>query len=152
MTYDEKIDAIIDIGETINYLHYNKYCPNFLVWQFDSIDEALKKQKEIAISLFNEGFSNSVVGELKQERDELEKQNADYDELGLKYQALMKENAELKKERDEISQKVACLIDLIDDLHPDGHDDLRCEELGRCVCGNDELRKEIGRWKKEQGE
>jgi hypothetical protein len=54
MTYDEKIDAIIDIGETINYLHYSKMCPDFLVWKFESVGDALDKQKEIAQSLFEE--------------------------------------------------------------------------------------------------
>jgi len=54
MTRDEKIDAIIDIGESIDYLHYSKDCPDFLIWQFDSVDDAVKKQKEIALSLFEE--------------------------------------------------------------------------------------------------
>lgn len=53
MTYEEKIDAIIDIGESINYLFHTKSCPHFLDWQFESIDEALKQQKEIAQSLFS---------------------------------------------------------------------------------------------------
>ena len=38
---------------------------------------------------------------------------------------------------------------MIDDLHPDDHDDPMCKELGRCICGNDELRKEIKIWKEE---
>jgi len=54
MTRDEKIDAIIDIGESIDYLHYSGDCPHFIIWQFDSVSDAIKKQKEIALSLFEE--------------------------------------------------------------------------------------------------
>lgn len=49
----------------------------------------------------------SEVEELKTERDELLKQNADYDELGLKYQAL-------KKERDELKARVKFLNGALD--------------------------------------
>ena len=39
---------------------------------------------------------------LEKERDELLKQNADYDELGLKHLALLKERDDLKEDNDEV--------------------------------------------------
>jgi hypothetical protein len=54
MTYDEKIDAIIDIGESIGYLAMGLECPHFLRYKFESVNTALREQKRIAQSLFED--------------------------------------------------------------------------------------------------
>lgn len=59
------------------------------------------------VMAFDKDIVIDIVTNLEKERDELEAQNADYDELGLKYQALLIERDEIKEKLD----KVACLFD-----------------------------------------